>query len=222
LVQRVLKEKVPWYKSTYERPIIKVNSAALEIVQVNHFMELETYNESHDKKNSEECHIKKIEKTLELLSRGTNNSEEEKVLGSNERSPKELNESGAKSGLDFFNNIKTNLDTFPKNKQSDLKNSVERENAVKTLTEKREISDGAKVKVQCMKSIPKELGSVTLKKGTVLNCFEENKKYLGYVKNEKLFIINEDKVPEFICNVGKEWNDNFFFKKHFEIIQYIS
>lgn len=87
------------------------------------------------------------------------------------------------------------------------------------VQEKRTI----KAKVKCIKDIPKEIGSVRMKSDPISFCFKEGRHYLAYIKQEKLFIMNEDKVPEFVCNAPttEVWGKNIFFERHFAVEEYI-
>lgn len=197
-VRMALKEEVKWFQTSFEIPLIKQNKEELEVVQVTQIMKVEVYDENSIYENLDNYHRQKVEEAMRKLEM--------------EEMTKPKQEEFEEETIEFVSTVK---EVEPK---TELPTQLEESNIA--VAEK---GHTIKAKVKCLKDIPKEMGSVRLKSDPVSNCFREGKSYLAYTRNEKLFIMNEDKVPEFICNAKEEkkWEDNFFFNSHFVIEEYL-
>lgn len=236
-VKAALEETVSWYRSTYNKPVIKYSKYQLEIVQVNKQEIVEKYNEYADQEKLSEYHKQKVEMALRMKS--IDDSKKALEAESKDVTEKSIPRSNDELASKISESVNMNLELdnvaseFHINSISEVNSEVEELKEVKSFLQTKEkeqpkiepvkqlVKGITKIKVQCLKSIPKEWGS--LDAASVANCFEKGKLYLGYTKNGKFYVINEDKVPEFICNdtENKKWEDNFFFRSHFDIVEYI-
>lgn len=192
-VKEALNRSTYWYDSTEKRPYITVSKEQLEIVEVSEIKRVDVYAPRSIYEDLDSYHRQKVE---EALKRHT--IEKEKKI---EQTSNQETEEPVKEMIEFFS------PTTPQYTQS---TSVQERKTIKA-------------KVKCIKDIPKEIGSVRMKSDPVSLCFKEGKHYLAYVKQEKLFIMNDDKVPEFICNAPSEelWEQNIFFERHFVVEEYL-
>lgn len=199
LVRNAIKVENQWYKSSKELPLIKLAKEELEIVQITKIIRIEVCNEKLNYQDDDRYHLQKVEEAMKMLAKTTPDASKDVQVGS-------TNE----ANIFYADDIKSQ-----KPKVETVKMTVP-----VGIAEKLHVG---KAKVRCLKDIPKDMGSVRLKSDPVSSCFKEGKFYLAYTKNHKLFIMNDDKIPEFICNatLEKHWEDNHFFKTHFEVEEYI-
>lgn len=190
-VNNVLSEKTYWYNTNFERPRILYAINDLEIVKVDQVAQIQEMVDTKYLDDDVFTILEKLEDNEESLDSNYEKSQSDKTIELKE-SPEVIVEEKA--------TYKKGEKVFAENQKSDFK-----------------------VKVKCDKSIPKEMGSVRYESDPIYNCFVSGKTYLAYIKNQKLYMMNEDKIPEFICNATEEsnWEENFFFKSHFSVLEYI-
>ena len=77
------------------------------------------------------------------------------------------------------------------------------------------------LKLFCLKSISRDLDNILVPSTPEVHCFVEGKYYLSYIKDNKLYALNEDEIPELICKVpsDKGIEDDLYFQEHFSIIE---
>ena len=191
-VNHALREKTYWYNASFERPMIVHSISDLEIVKVDQVAHIQEMVDADDLDNEDVLTIlEKLEDSEESLELEKETTHGEKAIEKKESTEVNDDEKEERVGEEI---------KFTENQKSDFK-----------------------VKVKCYKSIPKEMGSVRFESDPIYNCFVSGKIYLAYIRNQKLYMMNEDKIPEFICNATEEssWEDNFFFKSHFSVLEYI-
>lgn len=195
---------VSWYESTENHPYITLSKDLLEVVEVTEIKRIDTYTEQSIYDDLDSYHRQKVEEALQRYNVEKEKKHEEMI---NEGTIEETSEIQEDISGEELN--ETMSFVSPKN----IKDTHDVATATKTV----------KAKVKCVRPIPKELGSVRLKSDPVSYCFKEGKHYLAYVKQEKLFMMNEDKMPEFVCNAPTDepWQENIFFKRHFVIEEYL-
>lgn len=193
-VKEALNQQTNWYDTTFNHPYITVSKDQLEVVEVSEIKRVDVYSPHSIYEDLDSYHRQKVEEALKRHAMEKERKTASTIKDASAEKPVE-------EMIEFFS---------PK---------VEEKTNLTTVQEKRTI----KAKVKCIKDISKEMGSVRMKHEPISLCFKEGKHYLAYVKQEKLFIMNEDKVPEFICNAqsAESWQENIFFEKHFVIEEYI-
>lgn len=200
-VKEALNNPTGWHDSSEKHPYITTPKETLEIVEVTEIKRMDVYTEKSIYEDLDSYHRQKVEEALKRHTIEIEKKNEEIEDQSTEDMTNHFTEEPTIEEIQFFAPVKK-----------------PEENGVATL------SKTVKAKVRCIKDIPKEMGSIRLKSDPVSFCFKEGKHYLAYVKQNKLFMMNEDKVPEFICNAPSEesWEDNIFFKRHFVIEDYLN
>lgn len=199
-IKNALEKQAKWFESDENSPLMKIKEEEIEIIQVIGEKKVELYKEPSRYNNMDLYHQNKVEEALKFMSQ------------------KDKGQNGAVSlgGLES-NFVRPELNT---QKEEVSINPI----SVQTMTtEEPVIKKTLKMKVKCLKDLTQEMGSVCLKTDPISYSFKKGKYYLAYLKNDNLYIMNEDRIPEFICKAKEEeWKDSLFFKEHFYIEEYIN
>lgn len=230
-VKQALKERASWYVSSYQSPLINYPKHQLEIVQIDKYEKVEKYNEYTDRDKLNEYHQNRVELAMKVLSLEEEKKKAEQLMDAEiaeAASPLQQEPMFAKFATAKAPKIQEKIQELVPHQlnQKEPTEGTSKEPNTPTAPSvdeapKQLVKGISKIKVHCLKNIPKEWGS--LDSDSASNCFVQGKYYLGYTKKGKFYVINEDKVPEFICNDSedKKWEDNFFFRSHFDITEYI-
>lgn len=196
------KPGVQWYEGTRERP-------------------------AHEFENLEIIQVTKIE-TVEVIDPKNPYA---KVMDDNYAGNTEENEIAAMSSV-----LERHLHVREEEKETPEMSKIERidneilqyavkeaeEEVMKITKKEKEDKTIIKMKVMCRQTMHKELGKLMRVNEPKTVLFEKGKEYLGYMKEESIYVINSKNVPEYMGEMPKEkQKGDVLFDKYFEVIDIV-